>query len=241
MTDSNSKTRSNFSDNFNSRTSRWLLLLALFCGTLLLPGCGGGAGPSKLDRELKALESETASERETALLHLAGMGKEAESAAPKAVELLKDDNVGVRAAAVALIADFEHKTPEALAGLVVLASGDADADVQQSAMTALNDLGAHEEHVKAAKALLASDDGDKRCAAANALSQAGEHAAAAQTELIAGLTDAESCVREYCAVALGNLGAKASGEAKAALESAAGDKESTVAEAVKGALENLNK
>jgi len=242
MSYSNSEKVSMFTENSNPASSLWKsLLLGLFC-SIFLPGCGDGAGPSKLDREMGALDSETASERETALMHLTGMGKEkAESAAPKAVELLKDENAAVRAAAVALIASFEHKTPEALAGLADLASGDTDADVQQNAMIALNDLGAHEQHVEAAKALLASDDGDKRCAAANALSEAGEHAAAVQTELIAGLMDTESCVREYCALALGNLGAKASAEAKAALADAAGDKESTVAEAVKTALENLNK
>ena len=43
----------------------------------------------------------------------------------------------------------------------------------------------------------------------------------------------------YCAMALGNLGAKASDEAKAQLETMKNDREKMVADAVKEALKKL--
>ncbi len=242
MTDSNSKTRSNFSDNFNSRTSRWLLLLALFCGALLLPGCGGGAGPSKLDRELKALESETASERETALLHLADMGKaEAESAASKAVGFLKDENAGVRGAAVKLLVKFEHKTPDALTALGSLAQSDSDESVQGEALQALQELGATDKYIEVCIAFLTGADAGKQSIGANGLQGVEKGAAvAAQAALLTRLKDGSAEVRSQCVYALGNLGAKASDETKAALEAAAKDPDKDVAEAGKAALESLN-
>jgi hypothetical protein len=221
MTYSTSRTINSLMDRPKSGTSPWTgLLLALFCGALLLPGCGGGAGPSKLDRELKALESDTASERETALLHLVNLPDGAEGA-PKAVGLLKDTEKGVRSAAISLIAKSEHKTPEALAALSAVATGDADTDVAQFAMDTLLALGAAKEHVKAAQAHLASDDGAKRCAGANSISEASaESIATLEKELATALTDKDDCVREYSALALEKLGDKASAETKAALAAA---------------------
>jgi len=240
MTYSNSKTRSNSTDNFSSGTSRWrLLLLALFCGALLLPGCGGGAGPSKLDRELKALESETASERETALLHLAGMGKEAESAAPKAVGLLKDDNAGVRSAAIQLLVKLENKTPDALAAVTSVANDDSDESVRGEAFNALVTL-SPEKFAELCLTYVKGDDEAKQEQGANGLQSVDSIGKDAEAALVARLQSASSsAVRQQCTFALGMLGSKASAETKAALEAAAKDSDKDVAAGAKGALESL--
>ncbi len=221
MTPSTPRTNNFLMDSPQSGTSPWPgLLIALFCA-LLLPGCGKKTS-SKLDAELAALESSDAKARETALLHLVGMSKEdAASGAPKAVGLLKDTEKGVRSAAIQLILTSEHKSPEALAGLLATATGDADSEIQQAAMNALLNLGAAEEHLAAAKVLLASDDAGKRCGAANSLAEASvESIATLEKELAACLTDKDDCAREYSALALEKLGDQASAETKAALAAA---------------------
>lgn len=212
------------------------LLLALLCA-FLLPGCGKKTN-SKLAMELEGLESATATERADALLHLTDMGEEAESAAPKAIELLTDASSDVRSAAIGLIAKLKVNTPESVAGLSKAASGDEDEGIRSSALDALHAVGAHEEHVNVCKGLLASDDERQRGQAAMGLSEAGEHAAAAQTELVAALEDKEPYVRMYAAMALGNLGSKAA-SAKAKLEALTSDKEADVAAAAKEALEKI--
>jgi HEAT repeat protein len=240
MTASNSKTILTFTDKFSFGASCWPgLLLALLCA-LLLPGCTSDtdsilAADPELAEEINGLESALATDRETALLHLADLGKERaeDVAAPRAVELLKDENANVRKAAMLLITRFGHKTPESVAALIAAATSDEDVDVRGEAFYG------HEEFVKLCKTLLTGDDPDKRCMAANGLVGAGEHAMAAETELLAGLKDSEWCVREQCADALGKFGSKASAEVKAALKAAANDEDAKVAKAAKAALKNL--
>jgi len=220
-------------------TSPWAgLLIALLCA-FILPGCG--KTNSKLDAELAALDSDDAKARETALLHLADVAG-GEEAAPKAVELLKDDSEGVRAAAITLLAKYEHKTDEALGALASLASGDPDESVQGSALGALKELGATDKYVEVCVALLNGADAGKQSIGANGLQQVGDAAGeAAQAALLTRLKDGSAEVQAQCAYALGELGANASAETKTALEAAAKSTNKDVAEAGKAALESLNK
>ncbi len=240
MTTCNSKVISSAPEKFGSvafcwRTGQLLVLLS----ALLLPGCSKKTDPAVLE-EMKALDSPSAADREDALLHLADMGDKAKPAAPKAVELLNDQSVGVRNAAIQLIIRTEHNTPESLAGIGALASEDEDEEVRHNALNALKSLGAHEKHAKICAELLSSRNERQREVGALGLAEAGEYAAVAQAQLVAGLKDRKSTyVRMYCATALGNLGAKASDEAKAQLETMKNDREKMVADAVKEALKKL--
>ena len=239
MTASNSKTIISFTGKPNSGVSRWPgLLLALFCA-MLLPGCGKTAN-SQLDLELAALDSSTAGERETALLHLKDIAG-GEEAAPKAIKLLKDDSAGVRTAAIGLLAKFEQKTPEVLTALGSLAANDPDEGVQGEAMAALLGMGATDKFIEVCIAFVNGADAGKQSIGANGLQQVDAGVAeAAQDALLARLKDGSSEVRSQCAYALGNLGAKATAETKTALEAAAKDADKDVAEAGKAALESLN-
>ena len=239
MTTYKSKAISSAPEKFGSvafcwRTGQLLVLLS----ALLLPGCSKKTDPAVLE-EMKALDSSSAADREDALLHLADMGDKAKPAAPKAVELLNDQSEGVRNAAIQLIIRTEHNTPESLAGIGALASEDEDEEVRHNALNALKSLGAHEKHAKIYAELLNSGKERQRELGALGLSEAGEHAAVAQAQLVAGLKDKLPYVRMYCAMALGNLGAKASDEAKAQLETMKNDREKMVADTVKEALKKL--
>ena len=210
--------------------------LLLACCTFLLLGCGGDSE----SREVKALKSDDPATRMAALNKLQDMGDKA--SAPKAVELLKDKDPDVRRTATALIVKLKHNTPEVLKILSdIVANTDDDQNVRTTALHALLDLGAHKEFIEQCKKILAGSETGLRQAASMYLGEAGEHASGAQTELIAGLKDADTGIKMGCIVALGNLGSKASDETKAALGSAAKDANKNVAKMAKDALKKLKK
>ena len=74
-----------------------------------------------------------------------------------------------------------------------------------------------------------------------ALANLGDAAASAQTELIGALKSKNEVVRYKAAVALGNLGANATAEAKAGLEALASDPDAQVKASAKEALKKLEK
>ena len=192
-----------------------------------------------IPEEMEGLDSTSAIDRENSLLHLAESRVAAKKAAPKAVELLKDDSAGVRAAALQLIFRAEHNTPEALAGISILASGDKDENVRNEALSGLKIFGAHEEHAKVCAKLLGSKEQQLREIGSLGLTEANHHAVVVQAELVSALKDKSAYVRANCAEALGNLGVDASDEARKGLEALKNDKEKMVQTAVKKALERL--
>jgi|TARA_B100001971_G_C18251810_1_gene578862 HEAT repeat protein len=238
MTFYNSNTIPSAAWKFGFRASCWRtgLLLAFF-SALLLSGCGGKTD-SRLAEEMKGLESSSAEKRTDALLHLADMGGLAKKAAPRAIELLKDGDAGVRNAAIQLIIRTKHNTKESLAGISALATGDKDEEVQGNALNALLGFEAHEEHAKACVKLLGGEDRMREIGSLG-LAGAKSPAVVAQKELVAGLKDKLPYVRMNCAKALGNLGSAASADTKAQLKAAEADKEKQVADAVTEALGKL--
>ena len=103
-------------------------------------------------------------------------------------------------------------------------------------------MGEEADFIALCKEYLAGADEDKQSAGAEGLAQIeGDGAAVAQTELIAALKSKNALVRYKSAVALGNIGAKATEEAKAGLAALASDSDEQVKESAKEALGNLNK
>ena len=219
--------------------------LVILCAALFA-GCGKGAeggkeasDTAKLEAAVKALSGPDESDKLGGLTTLSGMPEGAKPHAAKVVALLKDTSKEVRQATINLLVTMKHTDPEALKELSALATSDAEADVQTTALQALSDLGAYDDWVNVCKTFLAGDDANKRQAAAMSLSQSEKPAKGAQAELIAGIKDKDPVVRESCAMALGALGVDATAEAKTALQTAAGDKEKSVAAAAKEALGKL--
>ncbi len=239
MTPSTPRTINSLIFKPSAGTSPWAgLLIALFCA-LLLPGCGKSASSSALDAELAALDSSDAKARETAIMHLMDLpdGAEGES---KVIGLLKDDSADVRSTAIKFLSKFENKDPEVVAAYKSLAASDPDAGVRDQAFGAFGTFGDQGEFIALCKEYLAGADEDKQFSGVSALSaMEGEAAAAAQTELIAALKSKNANVRYKSAVALGNLGAKATAEAKAGLEALASDPDEQVKESAKEALGKL--
>ena len=239
MTPSTSRTINSSVDRPKSGASPWSgLLIALLCA-LLLPGCGKNTS-SQLDAELAALESSDAKARETAIMHLMDLPEGAEGT-KKVIGLLKDDSADVRSTAIKFLSKFENKDPEVVAAYKSLAGSDPDEGVRGQAFGALGTFGDQDEFILLCKEYLAGADEEKQLAGAEALAAIeGDGAAAAQTELIAALKSKNAIVRYKSAVALGNLGAKATAEAKAGLEALASDSDAQVKESAKEALGNLN-
>ena len=233
MTPSNSKAISSA-----SATCRHTSLLFVLFIALLLPGCGEKTSPTVL-KEIEALDSTSAKEREDALLHLADHKEKAKQAGPKAVELLNDDSAGVRVAAIKLIATSRFDTAEALAAIAALAAEEKDEGVRSEALNALLGLEAHEEHAEVCAKLLGSKEEGVREVAALGLAEAKDKAVVAETEILTGLKDKSAYVRMYCAMAIGNIGVDASDGAKKQLEALKNDKEEMVRDAVKEALGKL--
>jgi len=220
-----------------SGSSPWPgLLLALLCA-LLLPGCGKKTS-SQLDIELEALDSDDAKARQTAIMHLMDLPEGADGT-KKVIGLLKDDSADVRSTAIKFLSKFENKDPEVVAAYKSLAASDPDAGVRDQAFGAFGTFGDQGEFIALCKEYLAGADEDKQFSGASALAGQGEAAAAAQTELIAALKSQNALVRYKSAVALGNLGAKATAEAKAGLEALASDSDAQVKESAKEALGKL--
>jgi len=241
MNPSNSKATSSTTGNIGSAATglQTSLLFTLLSTFLLLTGCGEGKVHPTVVKEMEGLESPSAKTREDSLLHLADMKGAAKKAGPKAVELLNDENVGVRVAAIKLIATSGYDTTEALAAIAALAADEKDESVRSEALNALKGLEAHEDHAKVCAKLLSSKEEEVREVAALGLAESGDMAVVAETEILTGLKDKSAYVRMYCAMAIGNMGVDASDGAKTQLEALKNDKEDMVKEAVKEALGKL--
>tara|TARA_Y100000588_G_C14142880_1_gene876930 strand:+ start:627 stop:1364 length:738 start_codon:yes stop_codon:yes gene_type:complete len=217
------------------------LLICIACGDKPATNGNGNDEAAQIALEMEQLSSDDAEARATALERLAGFdGDGAKEAAPRAVELLSDPATAVKMGAIQVIQKFKYNTPESVGTLEKLAKEGEDPGVKENALFTLSYIGANEQFVAICREHLASGDPDRMCVGANGLARGGEAAAkAAQAEIIAGLESKDPCVRGQCAVAVGNLGADAPPEAKSAVQKLTKDKDESVAENAKAAMENL--
>tara|TARA_B100001123_G_scaffold290796_1_gene324192 strand:+ start:985 stop:1680 length:696 start_codon:yes stop_codon:yes gene_type:complete len=229
----------NFSQSYTSfnQTLWHASLLTTLCAGLLV-GCGGANTP--VNTALALLDSDQPGDRERGLEQLQNMKSEAKPHASRVVDLLNDNDVFVRKAAIQTLIVIQHKDSDALSAIGKLAMEDSEDEVKSTAMNGLLKLEAYDEFAKVFKKALADGNTKMRESAAMAIAQSGQSAAAAaETDLAKGLKDQSIGVRMSCAMAIGNLAEKASAESKAALQTTANDKDKSVADAAKAALERL--
>ena len=215
-----------------------ILTLLAFCSVFLL-ACGGGSPDSALDKAVKNLGSDLASERIAGLDGLIAAGSKAKEHVAKAVPLLSDDKAKVRAAAIRVVVKFKHTTEEVTDALVSIVESDSDIQCKIGGFNALKELGEEAKFVKACAAALTKGNAELKENAAMALAQSENPVPNAQDALIAGCDDKNAVVRMSCVTALGNLGVDASDAAKAKIKALEADADADVKEAAKEALANL--
>jgi len=203
---------------------------------LLLPACG----KSKTSQELKLLKSESAEERENAILHLGQLARteEAAAAVPHLIKALDDPEANVRRAAATTLGVFRAKAVSASEKLAEIAGEDSDVPARQAALLALQGIGAEDKMAEPCADLLRSEDEATRQFAAMMLSQSPDAAKGAVMGLTKALKDKNDDVRMYAAQALGGAGADASSAAPA-LKKALQDKSEYVRGAAQEALSKI--
>lgn len=172
--------------------SYWSMGMALLVSVVLFVGCGGG--DPVLAEALANIENADEAFRLQGLNSLSGMQEKAKPHIAKIVGLLKDTSGEVRGAALNLLLTLEHNSPEFVQELSAMASGDAEANVQTTALHALLDVGAHEDFLKACKEAIAGEDAAKKGEVIMYLGEAamgGVAGAKEELEAIAAGSDAD--------------------------------------------------
>ena len=180
--------------NIPSAASFWPMGMVLLVCAALFAGCAAGA-PNVLEEALANIESADEAFRVQGLNTLSGIPEKAKPHIAKIAGLLKDTSGEVRSAAIGLLLSLEHNSPEFLQELSAMASGDAEANVQTTALHALMEVGAHEDFLKACKEVVAGDDAAKKGEVIMFLGEAamgGVAGAKEELEAIAGGSDAAS-------------------------------------------------
>ena len=190
----NPKAVSSSPNNILSAAPVWRMgVLLLFCAALFA-GCGGGDSDPKLAKALADMESPDELTRSAGIDELAGMGEKAKPHTDKVAALLKDTSKGVRASAISFMVAMKDNSPEIVQELVAMASGDAESEVQTSALHGLKGVGAHEQFIKGCKEMIAGGEAAKQGEAIMYLSEAaidGVAGAKEELEAIAGGSDAD--------------------------------------------------
>ena len=170
----------------------WRVSMVLLVCVALFAGCGGG--DPRLTEALENIENPDGAFRLQGLKTFSAMGEQAKPHADKIAALLKDDSADVRIAAIGVLVSLKDNSPEFVQELGAMASGDAEASVQTTALHGLLDVGANEEFLKACKEAIAGDAAAKKMEAIMFLGEAAmEGVAGAKEELvaIAGGSDAD--------------------------------------------------
>jgi HEAT repeat protein len=194
MVTRNSKAVSSSLEKSPSAASFWPMGMMLLVCAALFVGCAGGP-PTALEEALENIESSDEAVRLKGIEALSGLGEEAKPHADKVAALLKDTSAEVRRTAITVLISLEHNSPEFVQELSAMVSGDAEANVQTTALHALLDIGANEQFIKGCKEAIAGDDAAKKGEAIMYLGEAaGGGVAGAKEELdaIAGGSDAEA-------------------------------------------------
>jgi len=138
----------------------WRVGMVLMVCAALFVGCSGG--DPQLAKALADIESPDEATRSAGLDAFSAMGEKAKPHAAKIAALLKDDSADVRTGAIGVLVGLKDNSPEVVQELSAMASGDADKNVQESALVALGELGANDAFVKGCKAILTGDDAERK-------------------------------------------------------------------------------
>ena len=188
------KAVSSSTEKFPSAASFWPMGMVLLVCAALFAGCAGGGDP-RLAEALENIENPDEAFRLQGINTLSSMGEKAKPHAAKIAALLKDTSAEVRRSAISALVGLKDNSPEVVQALSAMVSGDAEANVQTTALHALLDIGAHEQFMKGCKEAIAGEDADKRGEAIMYLGEAamGDVAGAKEElEAIAGGSDAEA-------------------------------------------------
>ena len=224
--------------NIRSRMSALAWALSVVVCAALFIGCGdgaGGGGKGSVSPE-ELMKSDDPSQRVKGLETVGKLGAQGKKFLPKGVELLKDADKDVRTAAISLMTHVQHKTPEVLAALTAMVDGDKE--IGDTALYALNELGADDAFAKGCIAALGGDDAGLQSNVAMYLATTDKPLPAAQEGLAKGLAATDAGVRMSCAMALGKLSA-VSDETKTALQGLLKDSDKEVVAAAKEALKKF--
>ena len=194
MVTRDSKAVSPSPEKFPSAAPFWRVGMVLLVCAALFAGCAGGGDP-RLAEALENIENPDEAFRLQGLKTFSAMGEKAKPHAAKVAALLKDDSAEVRIEAIGLLVSLKDNSPEFVQELSTMVSGDAEANVQTTALHALMDVGAHEQFLKACKEVIAGDDAAKQGEAIMYLSEAaigGVAGAKEELEAIAGGSDADA-------------------------------------------------
>ena len=234
MTSRTTQMNSILTKNTLSRGSALAWALSVVACAAFFIGCGDGAGSAKGSVSPEELmKSDDPAQRVKGLETVGKLGAQGKKFLPKGVELLKDADKDVRTAAISLMTQVQHKTPEVLAALNAMVDGDKE--IGDTALYALNELGADDAFAKGCIAALGGDNADLQSNVAMYLATSDKPLPAAQEGLAKGLAATDAGVRMSCAMALGKL-STVSDETKAALQGLLKDSDKEVVAAAKEAL-----
>ncbi len=194
MVTQNPKAVSSSTEKVPSAAHFWRVGTVLLVCAALFAGCGGGGDP-KLAKALENIQAPDEASRLKGIETLSSMGEKAKPHAAKIVALLKDTSAEVRRSAISALVGLKDNSPEVVQGLSAMVSGDAEANVQTTALHALLDIGANEQFMKGCKETIAGDDAAKKGEAIMYLGEAaggGVAGAKEELEAIAGGSDAEA-------------------------------------------------
>ena len=194
MISRNPKAVSSSTEKFPLAAPVWRVGMVLLVCAALFAGCAAG-DPTVLEESLANIESSDEADRLKGIEALSGLGEEAKPHADKVAALLKDTSAEVRRTAITVLISLEHNSPEFVQELSAMASGDAEATVQTTALHALLDIGANEQFMKGCKEAIAGGDAAKKGEAIMYLGEAaggGVAGAKEELEAIAGGSDAEA-------------------------------------------------
>ena len=193
MVTRNPKAISSSPEKFPSAASYWSMGMVLLVCAALFAGCTGG--DPVLAEALENIENADEALRLKGIETLSSLGEKAKPHAAKIAVLLKDTSAEGRRSAISALVGLKDNSPEVVQALSAMVSGDAEANVQTTALHALLDIGAHEQFMKGCKEAIAGEDADKRGEAIMYLGEAamGDVAGAKEElEAIAGGSDAEA-------------------------------------------------
>ena len=194
MVTRNPKAVSSSPEKFPSAAPVWRVGMVLLVCAALFAGCVGGGDP-RLAEALENIENPDEAFRLQGLKTFLAMGEKAKPHAAMVAALLKDDSAEVRISAIGVLVGIKDNSPEVVQELSAMVSGDAEANVQTTALHALMDVGAHEQFLKACKEVIAGDDAAKQGEAIMYLSEAaigGVAGAKEELEAIAAGSDADA-------------------------------------------------
>jgi HEAT repeat protein len=181
-------------------------LLTCLMAAAFFVGCGGDP---QMAADLNALKTESGAKKRDAILHLAGKGKAAHRATPLLIEAFKDEDAGVRRAALEALPVIISSPTQEMTDAIISLTEDPDAGVQTSALQALSALKATDALIEASAKVMQTGAKANRVSACVLLLELKEKAAPATDALIEALGSDDPQLQMHAALALGEIGSPA--------------------------------